>query len=112
MIRNEDEELLTDFSSNNLYSEPILFEVEITIQKFKSTSFQASIEFLWNLRGGGSNGEISFLAHTFHLQVEEFVYFGSCVGSDGNMSASGSAGPGFNPRRASKFLFENFQPRG
>ena len=26
-----------------------------------------------------------------------------CVGSDGSMSASGSAGPGFNPRRGSKF---------
>ena len=25
------------------------------------------------------------------------------VGSDGSMSASGSAGPGFNPRRGSKF---------
>ena len=25
------------------------------------------------------------------------------AGSDGNMSASGSAGPGFNPRRGSKF---------
>ena len=24
------------------------------------------------------------------------------IGSDGNMSASGSAGPGFNPRRGSK----------
>ena len=28
------------------------------------------------------------------------------------MSASGSAGPGFDPRRGSKFSFENFQPRG
>ena len=34
------------------------------------------------------------------------------VGSDGSMSASGSAGTGFNPRRGSKFLFEKFQPRG
>ena len=34
------------------------------------------------------------------------------AGSDGSMSASGSAGPGFNPRRGSKFSFENFQPRG
>ena len=25
------------------------------------------------------------------------------VGSDGSMSASGSAGPGFNPRRGGKF---------
>ena len=25
------------------------------------------------------------------------------AGSDGNMSASGSAGPGFDPRRGSKF---------
>ena len=34
------------------------------------------------------------------------------VGSVGSMSASGSAGPGFNPRWGSKFSFENFQPRG
>ena len=32
--------------------------------------------------------------------------------ADGSMSASGSAGPGFDPRRGSKFSFENFQPRG
>ena len=30
----------------------------------------------------------------------------------GSMSASGSSGPGFDPRRGSKFSFENFQPRG
>ena len=34
------------------------------------------------------------------------------AGSDGSMSASVSAGPGFNPRRGSKFSFEIFQPRG
>ena len=34
------------------------------------------------------------------------------AGSDGSMSASGSAGPGFDTRRGSKFSFENFQPRG
>ena len=34
------------------------------------------------------------------------------AGSDGSMSASGSAGPGFGPPRGSKFSFENFQPRG
>ena len=34
------------------------------------------------------------------------------AGSDGSMSASGSAGPGFDPRRGSKFSFENFQPWG
>ena len=33
------------------------------------------------------------------------------AGSDGSMSASGSAGPGFDPRRGSKFSFENFQPQ-
>ena len=31
--------------------------------------------------------------------------------SDGSMPASGSAGPGFDPRRGIKFSFENFQPR-
>ena len=29
-------------------------------------------------------------------------------GSDGSMSASGSAGPGFDSQRGSKFSFENF----
>ena len=33
------------------------------------------------------------------------------AGSDGSVS-SGSAGQGFDPRRGSKFSFENFQPRG
>ena len=33
------------------------------------------------------------------------------AGSDGSISASGLAGPGFDPRRGSKFSFENFQPR-
>ena len=35
-----------------------------------------------------------------------------CAGSDGSMSASGSAGPEFDPRRGSKFSFENVQPQG
>ena len=34
------------------------------------------------------------------------------AGSDGSMSASGSAGPGFDPQQGSNFSFENFQPRG
>ena len=34
-----------------------------------------------------------------------------CAGSDGSMPASGSAGPGFDPRQGSKFSFENFQSR-
>ena len=34
------------------------------------------------------------------------------AGSDGSMSASGLAGSGFDPRRGSKFSFENFQPPG
>ena len=34
------------------------------------------------------------------------------AGTDGSMSVSGSAGPGFDPRRGSKYSVENFQPRG
>ena len=34
------------------------------------------------------------------------------AGSDGNMPASGSEGPGFDPQQGNKFSFENFQPRG
>ena len=37
---------------------------------------------------------------------------GRRAGSDGSMSASGSAGPGFDPRRSSKLSFENIQPQG
>ena len=33
------------------------------------------------------------------------------AGSVGSMSASGLAGPGFDPRRSGKFSFEKFQPR-
>ena len=36
------------------------------------------------------------------------VYIARRAGSDSSMSASGSAGPGFYPRRGSKFSFENF----
>ena len=38
-------------------------------------------------------------------------YQGRRAGSDGSMCVSGSAGPGFDPRRGSQFSFENFQPR-
>ena len=31
------------------------------------------------------------------------------AGSDGSMSASGSAGPGFDPRRGSKFSFSGLE---
>ena len=40
-----------------------------------------------------------------------FCFLAHRGGSDGSMSASGSAGPGFNSRRGSKFSFEKIQPR-
>ena len=43
--------------------------------------------------------------------TEERVILLLTFGSDGSMSASGSAGLGFDPQRGSKFSFENFQPR-
>ena len=33
------------------------------------------------------------------------------AGSDGSIPASGSAGPGFDPLRGSKYSFENFETR-
>ena len=47
-------------------------------------------------------------------KIDKFTFEGKArrAGSDGTMSASGSAGPGFDPQRGSKFSFENFQPRG
>ena len=40
-----------------------------------------------------------------------FTFVACRAGSDGSMSASGSAGPEFDPRRGSKFSVENFQSR-
>ena len=42
----------------------------------------------------------------------KLLYIARRAGSGGSMSASGSAGPGFDPQRGSKFSFENFQPQG
>ena len=41
-----------------------------------------------------------------------FILIARRAGSDGSMSVSSSAGPGFDPKWDSKILFENFQPRG
>ena len=51
------------------------------------------------------NYNITFLSSDIRSEARR-------TGSDGSMSASGSAGPGFDPRRGSKFSLENFQPRG
>ena len=50
---------------------------------------------------------LMFVYFSFYFYIEA-----RRAGSDGNLSASGSAGPGFDPRRDSKFSFENVQPRG
>ena len=42
------------------------------------------------------------------IGIGEFLNSTRRTGTDGSMSASGSAGPGFDPRRGSKFSFENF----
>ena len=39
----------------------------------------------------------------FYFMVCTFACIARRAGSDGSMSASGSAGPGFNPLRGSKF---------
>ena len=49
---------------------------------------------------------------TLYLHKLTFIDLARHAGSDGSMSASGSAGLGFDPRWGSKFSFENFQPRG
>ena len=38
-----------------------------------------------------------------NIQLFTLTELARRVGSDGSMSASGSVGPGFNPRRGSKF---------
>ena len=54
----------------------------------------------------------NYLVHFSILFVLTLLHAARRAGSDGSMSASGSAGPGFDSRRGSKFSFENFQPRG
>ena len=69
---------------------------------------------------------ISFQCHVINLRKQHTViiclsrsvmqircpYIWTCAGSDGSMSAFGSAGPGFDPQWGSKFSTENFQPLG
>ena len=56
-----------------------------------------------------------FIQHTapsvYYVVSQKMFISARRVGSDGSISASGSAGPGFDPRRDSKFSFENFQPQ-
>ena len=47
-----------------------------------------------------------------HISTFKSLKYARRTGSDGSMCASGSVGPGFDPRRGSKFSLENFQPRG
>ena len=57
--------------------------------------------------------EVHNSAVGWHWNTHAHIIEAACrTGSDVSMSASGSAGPGFDPRRGSKFSFENFQPRG
>ena len=52
--------------------------------------------------------------HGTQCPFSAFVHFNHArrAGSDGSMSASGSAGLGFDPQQGSKFSYKNFQPRG
>ena len=59
-----------------------------------------------------SFSEKSYSSCTFRKLRWNLLFIARRAGSDGSMSASGSAGPGFDPRRDSKFSFENFQHRG
>ena len=56
--------------------------------------------------------EKSPVAYHFWITQHKVENEARRAGSDGSMSASGSAGPGFDPRLGSKFSFENFQPWG
>ena len=50
---------------------------------------------------------VSMLLVVRNLRFNFFLYV-SRAGSDGSMFASGSAGPGFDPRRGSKFYLKIF----
>ena len=72
------------------------------------------MEVPWYVRGGNVMEKIKiFGAFLGDLPFTRFhsTYipdFARRSGSDGSMSASGSAGPGIDPRRGNKFSFENF----
>ena len=50
--------------------------------------------------------DMALLTEVQHLRIYPRA------GSDGSMSATGSAGPGFDPRRDVNFRLQNFQLRG
>ena len=77
-------------------------------------SFKKSLSYSpLDQRFAGSNppGVDGFFQSSKNSQYE-FFRKARRAGSDGSLSASGSAGLGFDPRRGSKFSFEIFQPRG
>ena len=55
---------------------------------------------------------LSVSIHKIYVNLFISLLLAHRAGSDGSMSASGSAGPGFNPWHGSKFSIENFRPRG
>ena len=63
-------------------------------------------------------GHLRFKSQLRHKFFSQYLseYFVSRLrrraGSDGSISASSSADPGFDLRRGGKISFENFQPRG
>ena len=64
----------------------------------------------------GYNAKVFFIKTVifYFEQFKPITFIGGArrADTDGSMSASGSAGPGFDPRRGSKFSFEDLQPRG
>ena len=64
----------------------------------------ACLPLVQRVRGSIPGGVVKF--HYFHTVYSTRKKKARRVGSDGSMPASVSAGPGFDPRRASKFSFE------
>ena len=86
----------------------IIFETPVFLQTIQTKQAPVIVNESWGT--ALSPTAISCgLAHSRMCNANEWA---RRAGSDGIMSASGSAGPGFDPRRGSKFSFGNFSSSG
>ena len=69
------------------------------------SSASSNIILIWIslFRWLSCSGKVIFVVRMLLILVTPLIFFSRRAGSDGSMSASASAGPGFNPRRGSKF---------
>ena len=88
------------------YKNHKIVAINMEISKFNITQSQ------WLLCHGFLHHSHPTLCCMFTPHQMTYILIARRAGSEGSMSASGSAGPGFDPRHGRKFSFENFQPWG